>query len=53
VPDRAAAEKAMTAFAGKYGAKYAKAVDCPAKHLETLLAFFDFPAEQLNPHWPA
>ena len=46
-PDRAAAEKAMAVFAEKYGAKYAKAVDCLAKDHETLLAFFDFPAE----HW--
>ena len=46
-PDRAAAEKAITVFAEKYGAKYAKAVECLTKDRETLLAFFDFPAE----HW--
>ena len=46
-PDRAAAEKAMAVFAEKYGAKYAKAVECLTKDRETLLAFFDFPAE----HW--
>lgn len=46
-PDRAAAEKAITVFAEKYGAKYAKAVGCLTKNRETLLAFFDFPAE----HW--
>jgi putative transposase len=46
-PDRAAAEKAITVFGGKYGAKYAKAVDCLTKDRQTLLAFFDFPAE----HW--
>ena len=34
-------------FAEKYGAKYAKAVDCLTKDRETLLAFYDFPAE----HW--
>jgi putative transposase len=46
-PDRAAAEKAITVFAEKYRAKYAKAVECLTKDRETLLAFFDFPAE----HW--
>ena len=46
-PDRAAAEQAITVFAEKYAAKYAKAVDCLTKDRETLLAFFDFPAE----HW--
>ena len=46
-PDRAAAEKALTVFAEKYGAKYAKAVECLTKDRETLLTFFDFPAE----HW--
>ena len=46
-PDRAAAEMAITVFAEKYGAKYAKAVECLIKDRETLLAFFDFPAE----HW--
>jgi putative transposase len=45
--DRAAAAKAITVFAEKYGAKYTKAVECLAKDRETLLAFFDFPAE----HW--
>ena len=37
----------MAVFAEKYGAKYAKAVDCLTRDRETLLAFFDFPAE----HW--
>jgi putative transposase len=46
-PDRAAAETAITAFAEKYGAKYAKAVACLVKDREALLAFYDFPAE----HW--
>lgn len=46
-PSRAAAEKAIGIFAEKYGAKYAKAVECLTKDRETLLAFFDFPAE----HW--
>ena len=46
-PDRATAEAAMTTFAGKYAPKYDKAVDCLIKDRETLLAFFDFPAD----HW--
>jgi putative transposase len=46
-PGRAAAEKALTVFAEKYGAKYAKAVECLTRDRETLLTFFDFPAE----HW--
>src|SRR5215212_2666468 len=46
-PDRATAEAAITAFAEKYGAKYAKAVACLVKDREALLAFYDFPAE----HW--
>jgi len=44
---RAAAEAAMDTFAEKYGAKYEKAVTCLVKDRETLLAFYDFPAE----HW--
>ena len=46
-PDRASAEAAMTTFAEKYAPKYDKAVDCLIKDRETLLAFFDFPAD----HW--
>jgi transposase-like protein len=46
-PTRAAAEVAIDVFAEKYGAKYNKAVVCLTKDRETLLAFFDFPAE----HW--
>ena len=46
-PTRAAAELAINVFADKYGAKYDKAVACLTKDRETLLAFFDFPAE----HW--
>jgi putative transposase len=46
-PDRARAEAAISVFAEKYGIKYPKAVDCLTKDRETLLAFFDFPAE----HW--
>src|SRR3712207_6163194 len=46
-PDRAAAEAAVAAFAGKHGAKHGKAVACLVKDREALLAFYDFPAE----HW--
>ena len=46
-PDRTAAEAAMTTFSEKYALKYADAVKCLRKDRETLLTFFDFPAE----HW--
>ena len=46
-PNRTAAETAIDIFAEKYGAKYAKAVECLIKDRTALLAFFDFPAE----HW--
>jgi putative transposase len=46
-PARAAAELALEAFAEKYGAKYARAVDCLIKDRADLAAFYDFPAE----HW--
>jgi putative transposase len=46
-PTRAEAEVAIGVFAEKYGAKYARAVECLTKDRETLLAFYDFPAE----HW--
>ena len=46
-PDRASAEAAMTTFADKYAPKYDKAVECLIKDRETLLTFFDFPAD----HW--
>ena len=46
-PNRAAAQAAMTTFAEKYAPKYDKAVECLIKDRETLLTFFDFPAE----HW--
>ena len=45
--NRKEAEKAMDTFAAKYLAKYAKAVTCLTRDRETLLAFYDFPAE----HW--
>src|SRR5881275_59434 len=38
---------AFNAFAASYGPKYDKAVDCLTKDRDTLLAFYDFPAE----HW--
>ncbi len=41
------AEKAFDRFLAKYQAKYDKATDCLAKDRDTLLAFYDFPAE----HW--
>ena len=46
-PSRAAADAAIEVFAQKYGARYAKAVECLVKNRQALLAFFDFPAE----HW--
>jgi transposase-like protein len=41
------AEKALDRFLAKYQVKYDKAADCLAKDRDTLLAFYDFPAE----HW--
>ena len=46
-PTRAAAEAAISVFAEKYSAKYAKAAVCLTKDRDALLAFYDFPAE----HW--
>ncbi|WP_424140376.1 IS256 family transposase [Roseomonas chloroacetimidivorans] len=46
-PDRNTAETAITTFAGKYGAKYERAVTCLVKDRDALLTFYDFPAE----HW--
>jgi putative transposase len=46
-PTRAAAEAAISIFAEKYGAKYARAVECLTKDRDALLAFYSFPAE----HW--
>ena len=42
-----AAEAAFEAFIESYALKYEKAADCLAKDRDTLLAFYDFPAE----HW--
>ncbi len=44
---RADALAALQTFEDKYGAKYAKAVACLTKDRDTLMAFYDFPAE----HW--
>ena len=44
---RADAEAAFDAFIETYGLKYHKATECLARDRETLLAFYDFPAE----HW--
>src|SRR5258708_8378087 len=44
---KAAAELAFDAFIESYTPKYEKAADCLAKDRDTLLAFYDFPAE----HW--
>lgn len=46
-PDRASAETAIATFAEKYGAKYEKAVSCLVKDRDTLLTFYNVPAE----HW--
>ena len=44
---RAQARAALEGFASKYGKKYPKAVECLTRDQDTLLAFYDFPAE----HW--
>ena len=44
---RAEAEQAMDTFEAKYQAKYGRAVASLTKDRDTLLAFYDFPAE----HW--
>ena len=44
---RQEADRAFDAFLTRYGAKYPKAVECLAKDRDTLLTFYDFPAE----HW--
>ena len=47
-PSRGAAEAAMTTFAEKYAPKYDKAVECLIKDQQTLLTFFDLPADQFG-----
>jgi putative transposase len=44
---RTAAEQAFDHFLTTYEVKYAKAAECLAKDRDTLLTFYDFPAE----HW--
>ena len=44
---RAEAETALTVFSEKYGVKYEKGVANLTKDRETMLAFFEYPAE----HW--
>jgi len=44
---KVAAELAFDAFIESYTLKYEKAADCLRKDRDTLLAFYDFPAE----HW--
>jgi len=44
---KATAELAFDAFIESYTLKYEKAADCLRKDRDTLLAFYDFPAE----HW--
>ncbi|MGH9904585.1 MAG: IS256 family transposase [Pyrinomonadaceae bacterium] len=44
---RAAAEQAFDHFLLSYEAKYSKATECLSKDRDTLLTFYDFPAE----HW--
>jgi transposase-like protein len=44
---RTQAREAITRFATEYGAKYPKAVTTLEKDVDSLLTFFDFPAE----HW--
>src|SRR6188472_2247620 len=45
--DRTTAAAAIETFAGKYAAKYEKAVTCLLNARNALLTFYDFPAE----HW--
>jgi len=45
--DRKSAQEGIARFADEFKAKYPKAVDCLQKEPDTLLTFFDFPAE----HW--
>ena len=44
---RAQAESAFDRFVASFGAKYPKAVQCLKKDRDSLLSFYDFPAE----HW--
>ena len=44
---RGEAKRAFDHFEERFGAKYPKAVECISKDRESLLSFYDFPAE----HW--
>lgn len=46
-PDRESAREDIERFDEEYGVRYPKAVECLLKDKDTLLTFFDFPAE----HW--
>ena len=46
-PDRKSATEEMDRFSREFRAAYPKAVECLRKERETLLTFYDFPAE----HW--
>jgi putative transposase len=46
-PTKAEADKAFDLFLKSWEAKYPKATECLSKDRETLMAFYDFPAE----HW--
>lgn len=46
-PNRTNAQEASAVFSVEFEARYPKAVDCLNNDLETLLTFYDFPAE----HW--
>ena len=46
-PDRQSAEEEIERFVEDFEVRYLKATDCLAKDRDTLLTFFDFPAQ----HW--
>jgi transposase-like protein len=46
-PDRQSAEEEIERFVEEFEARYPKATECLVKDRQTLLSFFDFPAE----HW--
>jgi len=46
-PDRASAQRQIALFRQEFASRYPKAADCLSADEETLLTFFDFPAE----HW--
>jgi transposase-like protein len=46
-PDRKSAQEEIQRFVAEFETRYPKAVECLVKNLDTLLSFFDFPAQ----HW--